>query len=479
MTRTVGSLGWSVVIPCCLTALLAVYTFRDAVACGFVFDDHLALESNRDALPGAPVSQVFLHDFWGRPFGSAESHRSYRPLTILSLRLNAWLEDVGLMPAATSPPTAHGVHPRIHYNPFGYHLVNVGLHGLVTGLITLLACRLTRRGLACTVCVPTAGTATATTTATATATATVTATATAQPGAAPCRWCDVRAGIIGAASGALFGVHPVHSESVVGVVGRADVLCAVLVLYFFLLCVPPPLAPPLAPAVHTHLNLSTRACTVWCQTRQLTLWGVVCAQVLDVCRGATACDTCHAFVVRLVSPHERNCDHDRWMLCHCGPVASINQATTLHVNCAMECGSQMGCDHLCCHSVPAGASSACINVQKPKRHLCTRGCAKRRLSRELWLDSARRKPVSLSDGCGVVAQCAVRSSQVSCTRCVAGTAERRILVRLHPCSHVSSRPTSPVLRVCHVACNVAGWLVSAWNSGCTLHGRCGSGIAHR
>lgn len=44
---------------------------------------------------------------------SNDSHKSYRPLTVLSFRLNFAL---------------HGLHP------WGYHLINVFLHGLVSAL---------------------------------------------------------------------------------------------------------------------------------------------------------------------------------------------------------------------------------------------------------------------------------------------------------------------------------------------------------
>ena len=36
----------------------------------------------------ASVPQVFAHDFWGQKMDDWQSHKSFRPLTILSFRLD-------------------------------------------------------------------------------------------------------------------------------------------------------------------------------------------------------------------------------------------------------------------------------------------------------------------------------------------------------------------------------------------------------
>ena len=65
-----------------------------------------------------PLSVVFANDFWGISLSDLESHKSYRPLTILSFRLNHWL---------------HGL-----WAP-GFHACNVTAHALVC-LLYLWTC---------------------------------------------------------------------------------------------------------------------------------------------------------------------------------------------------------------------------------------------------------------------------------------------------------------------------------------------------
>ena len=92
---------------------------------------------------------------------ASDSHKSWRPLSTVTLRWNHWL---------------HG------YEPYGFHVANVVLHSvsclLVYGIGLLV--------------LPDASTA--------------------------------------AVGGALFAAHPLHSEPVASIVGRADVLCGALTL---------------------------------------------------------------------------------------------------------------------------------------------------------------------------------------------------------------------------------------------------------
>ena len=79
----------------------------------FVFDDHRGILTNDDLDPSkTSLWEVFQHDFWGGFMSRKESHKSYRPLTILTYRyLN--FQFSGL-------------------EPYGYHLVNVLFHCLAS-----------------------------------------------------------------------------------------------------------------------------------------------------------------------------------------------------------------------------------------------------------------------------------------------------------------------------------------------------------
>lgn len=81
---------------------------------GFVFDDSEAIVSNKDLRAEIPLGKLFVHDFWGANISSNTSHKSYRPLTVLTFRFNYWLTG--------------GLHP------WGFHVVNVILHAVVSVL---------------------------------------------------------------------------------------------------------------------------------------------------------------------------------------------------------------------------------------------------------------------------------------------------------------------------------------------------------
>ena len=52
----------------------------------FVYDDKKAIVENNNVLPQTPWQYSFKYDFWGIKMDSNYSHKSYRPLTILSFR---------------------------------------------------------------------------------------------------------------------------------------------------------------------------------------------------------------------------------------------------------------------------------------------------------------------------------------------------------------------------------------------------------
>ncbi|XP_051011654.1 protein O-mannosyl-transferase TMTC1-like [Acomys russatus] len=180
----------------------------------FVHDDVWAIVNNPDVRPGAPLRwAVFANDFWGKGLADSTSHKSYRPLCVLSFRLNIFLTGM---------------------NPFYFHAVNVVLHCLVT-LVLMYTCDKTvfkNRGLAF-----------------------VTA--------------------------LLFAVHPVHTEAVAGIVGRADVLACLLFLLAFLSyhrsldqscagqCFPPTASP-----FFLLLSLFLGTCAMLVKETGVTVFGV-------------------------------------------------------------------------------------------------------------------------------------------------------------------------------------------------------------
>ncbi|CAL1294996.1 unnamed protein product [Larinioides sclopetarius] len=139
----------------------AFLCYLNSLTCGLVFDDRPAIRENMDLRPTTPLSNLLYNDFWGTPMHREESHKSYRPLCVLTFRINYWLHEL---------------------NPLGYHLVNTVLHTVVC-LLYYRFC------------------------------------------------CDFLPFTPSFVTSMLFAVHPIHTEAVTGVVGRAELLSSI----FFLL----------------------------------------------------------------------------------------------------------------------------------------------------------------------------------------------------------------------------------------------------
>ncbi|XP_069943334.1 protein O-mannosyl-transferase TMTC2-like isoform X2 [Cherax quadricarinatus] len=148
-----------VLITSCVAAFLLYFNTLDAE---FAYDDSRAIKTNPDVLPTTPLSQLLWDDFWGTPLTHSGSHKSYRPLTVLSFRINYMLSE---------------------FQPRSYHVTNVLLHVAATGLFAVLARTLTPH-----------------------------------------------ARLARTAAPLLFAAHPIHTEAVAGVVGRADVGAAIFFL---------------------------------------------------------------------------------------------------------------------------------------------------------------------------------------------------------------------------------------------------------
>uniref|UniRef100_A0AAY5KVP2 dolichyl-phosphate-mannose--protein mannosyltransferase n=1 Tax=Esox lucius TaxID=8010 RepID=A0AAY5KVP2_ESOLU len=148
-----------------LLALCAL-CYGNSVHGEFVHDDVWAISNNPDVRPGSSLRNIFTNDFWGKRMADNTSHKSYRPLCILTFKLNILLGGM---------------------TPLYFHVVNVCLHCAVTCLL-MHTC----------VC---------------------------------CVFDDPRLAFLTAL---LFAVHPIHTEAVSGIVGRADVLACLLFLLAFL-----------------------------------------------------------------------------------------------------------------------------------------------------------------------------------------------------------------------------------------------------
>ena len=77
-----------------VAAVLLLYLppLRDAPE--FVYDDTFAVVRNRAVLPDNPIEEVWRSDFWGFDLASPNSHKSYRPITVLTFRLDCWLHGL-------------------------------------------------------------------------------------------------------------------------------------------------------------------------------------------------------------------------------------------------------------------------------------------------------------------------------------------------------------------------------------------------
>ncbi len=111
----------------CLLALCSVILYVNTFRAGYVWDDRAAIIGNKDVTQEASLLDVFRHDFWGQDISNDLSHKSYRPVTTLSFRINHMI---------------HGLHAS------GYHVANVFIYALTVVLTYELGLRLMSKGAA-------------------------------------------------------------------------------------------------------------------------------------------------------------------------------------------------------------------------------------------------------------------------------------------------------------------------------------------
>lgn len=145
--------------------LLGCLCFLSSLPNGLTYDDVGLIEHNARIESLTDWRGIWLSDWWRVELTldgpSADRDRLYRPLTVFSFACN------------------YAIHGR---TPFGYHLINVLLHGCVCVLVW----HLTRRLLGD----------------------------------------DAVAGV----AALVYAVHPIHAEAVANVVGRAEILATLLII---------------------------------------------------------------------------------------------------------------------------------------------------------------------------------------------------------------------------------------------------------
>ncbi|KAI9552752.1 putative transmembrane and TPR repeat-containing protein 1-like [Daphnia sinensis] len=154
-------------LPCLIPPALALGVYTNSLGGEFVHDDLSAITANRDITDPAAGTWDFLYnDFWGTSLLDPLSHKSYRPLTILTFKWNYALSGL---------------------NPWSYHAVNVILHAAVSALFAWL-----------------------------------------------CLNCLGLSKLSSLLTASLFAIHPIHTEAVSGIVGRADILTTLFFLLSFI-----------------------------------------------------------------------------------------------------------------------------------------------------------------------------------------------------------------------------------------------------
>ncbi|KAA0187493.1 hypothetical protein HAZT_HAZT006560 [Hyalella azteca] len=70
----------------CVVLLSSVAVYLNGLFGDYVHDDISVIVQNRDVQGTTPLMHVFVNDYWGRRLDHPLSHKSYRPLVILSFR---------------------------------------------------------------------------------------------------------------------------------------------------------------------------------------------------------------------------------------------------------------------------------------------------------------------------------------------------------------------------------------------------------
>ena len=139
----------------------------------FVWDDRIAIIGNKDVHGDTPLSSLWYHDFWGQVLAHHDSHKSYRPMCVLTFRMNYWWSGL---------------------NASSYHVINVLLHSMTTATMfwlgnEIMGVFLERKSQ------------------------------------------KLLRPLASGFAALFFAVHPVHVEAVAGIVSRADIMAALFMQF--------------------------------------------------------------------------------------------------------------------------------------------------------------------------------------------------------------------------------------------------------
>ena len=147
----------------------------------WVYDDSGSVAKNVVVVGHVPWTDAFTRDFWGTSMREVTSHKSFRPITTLSFKLNYLFNEYM---------------DKDPLDTFSFKVVNLVLHAVVSGLVTEASAFVFHEA----------------------------------PEAE-----DVNINIIAQLiTGLLFGLHPVHAEAVSNVTSRGEMLMSIFFLCAFL-----------------------------------------------------------------------------------------------------------------------------------------------------------------------------------------------------------------------------------------------------
>ena len=167
-----------------LIPVIAFLVFANGLDGQLVYDDRAAVDENKDILPETPWSDMWYHDYWGNPINTPGKW-THKVLLYSSFRANLIQVLQSYRPIATlSFRLNYMIHGKAS---FGYHLVNVILHSVASLLVYFVGMII---------------------------------------------FSNER--LLSAIAALLFATHPIHTDAIDSIVGRAEALYAVFFFASFL-----------------------------------------------------------------------------------------------------------------------------------------------------------------------------------------------------------------------------------------------------